>query len=123
MTGAGSRRKGAAFERALVHRLREVFPDAPIRRGLQSRGGHEVPDVDVPGWHVEAKHHRRVNLRAALAQAIADARPGRVPVAICKDNRSEPVVVLRLGDFLALLGRRATPAPPTPPPPTTPEPA
>ena len=106
MTGAGSRRKGAAFERWLVRRFRVVFPTADIKRGLQSRGGAEVPDVDVPGWHVEAKHHRRVDLRAALAQAIADAAPGRVPVAVCKDNRGEPVALLRLDDFLGLVAAR-----------------
>lgn len=110
MTGAGSRRKGASFERWLVHRFRTVFPDVEIRRGLQSRGGSEVPDVDVPGWHFEAKHHRRVDLRAALAQAIADAGADRIPVAICKDNRTEPVVVLRLADFLTFLGSHAAPS-------------
>ena len=115
MTGAGSRRKGAHFERWLVHRFRAAFPAADIKRGLQSRGGAEVPDVDVPGYHIEAKHHRRVNVRAALAQAIADAAPGRVPVAVCKDNRAEPVVVLRLDDFLALV-RAQAPAPATTPP-------
>jgi hypothetical protein len=116
VTGAGSRRKGHGFERWLVHRFREVFPNAIVQRGLQSRGGSEVPDVDVPGYHVEAKHHRKVNLRAALAQAIADAATDRVPIAVCKDNRAEPVVVLRLDDFLALVVRtqesassRATP--------------
>ena len=112
MTGAGSRRKGHAFERSLVHQFRAVFPDANIRRGLQSRGGSEVPDVDVPGWHVEAKAHRKVNLRAALAQAITDAAPDRVPIAVCKDNRAEPVVVLRLDDFLALLARAKDVVPP-----------
>jgi len=39
MSGAHSRRKGAAFERELVHRFREVMPDAGIRRGLQFRTG------------------------------------------------------------------------------------
>jgi len=101
--GACSRRKGAAFERALAARFREVLASPGIRRGFQSRAGTDAPDVDVPGLWIEAKHHRRVNLRAALAQAIAAAPPDRVPVAICKDDRAEPVAVLRLDDFLQLV--------------------
>lgn len=115
MTGAGSRRKGASFERWLVHRFRAVFPAAEIRRGFQTRGGAEAPDVDVPGYWIEAKAHRRVDLRAALAQAIADAAPGRVPVAVCKDNRATPLVVLRLDDFLQLITPAAvSPSSPVP---------
>ncbi len=112
MTGAGARRKGSTFELDVARRFRAVFPDHDVRRGFQSRGGTEAPDVDVPGWWVECKHHRLVNLRAALAQAVEDAAatPDRVPVAICKDNRTAPIVVLRFEDFVALV-TRATRAP------------
>ena len=100
--GRMSRRKGRRYEQVLVQRFREVLPGLPIHRGAQARGGHEAPDVDVPGLWVEAKHGRCVNLRAALAQAIRDAAGMRMPVAICKDDRAEAVAVLRLDDFLAL---------------------
>ena len=36
MSGAHSRRKGAAFERELVHRFREVMPDAEVRVFLEA---------------------------------------------------------------------------------------
>jgi len=101
--GTHARRKGRRWEQALAARLRAVFADPDIRRGLQSRGGAEAPDVDVPGLWIECKHHRRVNLRAALAQAVTAAPVGRIPVAICKDDRSTPLVVLRLDDFLHLM--------------------
>ena len=42
MSGARSRRKGARWERELVHRFREAMPGAKVRRGLQCRGGDEV---------------------------------------------------------------------------------
>ena len=45
MNGAGARRKGADFERAIVHRFREAMPGAEVRRGLQSRSGAEASDV------------------------------------------------------------------------------
>ena len=36
---------------------------------------------------------------------MGDASPGRMPVAVCKDDRAEPVVVLRLEDFVTLWTR------------------
>ena len=100
MSGAHSRRKGRRFELDLVHRFREVMPDAEIKRGLQYRTGEEAPDVDVPCFWVEAKHHHRTNVRAALAQATAAAPKGRWPIAICKDTRQPPLVAIELDDFL-----------------------
>lgn len=103
MSGAGSRRKGAEFERALVQRFREAMPEAEVKRGLQCRNGEEAADVEVPCFWVEAKHHHRTNFRAALRQAIAASPPGRWPIAVCKDDREEPLVTLRLDDFLDLV--------------------
>ena len=103
MSGLRSRRKGAAFERALVQRFREIMPDAQIRRGLQSRSGEDAADVEVPCFWVEAKHHQRTNVRAAMRQAIADCPPGRWPIAVCKDDRAEPLVTMQLEDFLELV--------------------
>ena len=100
MTGAMSRRKGAAYERELVHRFREVMPEADIKRGLQSRGGEEVPDVDCPVFWVEAKRGRKPNIRGALKQASDAAPKGRIPIAVIRDDRSEAFVALPLEDFL-----------------------
>jgi hypothetical protein len=103
--GARSRRKGAAWERELVHRFREVMPDAEVKRGLQYRSGEEAPDVEVPCFFVEAKHHQRTNIKAALRQAEAAAPKGRWPIAVCKDDRQPAVVAMDLEDFLELLGQ------------------
>ena len=100
MSGQRSRRKGAQFERELVWRFREVMPGAEVRRGLQSRGGEEVADVDCPVFWVEAKRGKLPNVRAALRQAEADAPKGRIPVAVIRDDRAAPFVALSLEDFL-----------------------
>jgi len=105
VSGARSRRKGAHFERKMVRAFRDALGDVSVRRGFQARSGTEAPDVDVPGWWPECKHHRRVNVVAALAQAAVAAPPGRTPVAICKHDREPPLVALHLADLLALLGR------------------
>jgi len=104
MSGAHSRRKGSAFERVLVQRFRDAMPDAVVRRGLQYRAGDEAPDVDLPCFWLEAKHHRRTNIRAAMRQALAACPPGRWPVTVCKDDHEAPLVTMQLDDFLELVG-------------------
>jgi len=103
MGGAMSRRKGATFERELVWRFREVMPGAEVKRGLQSRSGEEVADVDCPVFWIEAKRGRKPNVRAALKQAEASAPKGRIPVAVIRDDRAAPFVALSLEDFLELV--------------------
>lgn len=101
MKPGGGRRKGRAWEQEVARKLRALFGDA-VKRGLQTRGGgKEAPDVDGTPYHIECKHGRLVNLRAALAQAIRDT-DGRVPVVVAKDDRSEPIVVMRMSDWLRL---------------------
>ena len=103
--GARSRQKGCRFERDLVHRFREVMPDADVKRGLQYRSGEEAPDVEVPCFFVEAKHHQRTNIKAALRQASEAAPKGRWPLAVCKDDRQPPLATMYLEDFLELVGQ------------------
>lgn len=104
MTGAGCRRKGHTWERALVQRLGAIFGQDKVRRGLQFRDGAECPDVICPGFWVEAKAGRLTNPRAALRQAAADAKgKGLWPVAICKDDCEPPHVTMDFEDFLDLL--------------------
>jgi hypothetical protein len=96
--GASQRNKGHNFEREVAAELREIFPDA--RRGLQYQDGIGVADVvNVGPFHVECKRGAKPNPRAALEQAIGDARPGMVPIAVIRDDRAEAFCVLRWDDF------------------------
>lgn len=107
-----NRKRGAAWER----RVAEIFRDAlgldSVKRGLgQARSAGEVPDVrGVPDLWPECKHGRQVNLRAALAQAIAaveESGTKALPVAIAKDRGrgKPPLVIMRLSDWMSLLAR------------------
>jgi hypothetical protein len=105
------RRKGAQWERELALYLRSQ--GLPAKRGIgQARSASEVPDVDLPGWWVEAKRHARTNPKAALAQACADSAEhggGRVPVAVCRDNGTaleDATVTMRLADWVQLVKDR-----------------
>jgi len=101
--GRGARIKGAAFERLLAKYFTDNTP-LEAKRGIgQTRtGGSEVSDVDMPIIHVEAKRHKRCNIKAALRQAIEDADiNGKIPVAITKDDRADILCTMRLDDWIA----------------------
>ncbi len=109
MSGARSRRKGAANERRLAKRFAEVFPEEDVRRGLQyqNRFSREsVPDVVTPCFWVEAKVGAKPNPRAALKQAREDATKGKIPIAVIRDDGApdDEFVCIGLDDFLDLVG-------------------
>lgn len=106
--GASQRRKGAAGERAIANALKPTFPDAC--RGIgQARAGDDVPDVDgVPGVWIEVKTHRTVSSTTIIKaiQQASQATDGRTPVAIVRANGEQPIVCLRLGDWVAMVANQ-----------------
>ena len=90
MGGRMSRNKGAAFERWVANELKKA--GLPAKRGLgQARSASEVPDVDLPGWWIECKRHKKCDREAAWRQAVeAAVGSERIPVAICKDDHGKP---------------------------------
>ena len=102
MGGAASRNKGHNFERDIARRFRDLFPAA--KRGIQTRfGGGEAADVIVPHFHLELKRWKSCNIKKALQQATEECEAGKVPVAICKDDRKRETVTMYLDDFLPLV--------------------
>ena len=105
--GRLSRTKGAAYERQIATRMREIYPAA--KRGLgQARAGHEVDDVEGTPWWVQTKHTKVLNLLAALSQAKRDAdaaKDSRPPLVIGRRDRERDVACMYLDDLIALLKR------------------
>lgn len=99
--GKAQRRKGHNFERQVAAMFRWVFERAC--RGFQTRGGTaEEPDVDGTPFYIECKASKSMpSVRGALRQAEAGT-DGRISLAICKKDREEPIVALRLKHFLWL---------------------
>jgi len=98
-----SRDKGKRGELELAHILQGYGYDA--RRGQQYCGANGDADVvGLPGFHIEAKRVEKLNLEAAVAQSIRDAREGETPVVMHRKNRSDWLVTLRLPDFMELIG-------------------
>lgn len=103
MKPGGQRAKGHAFERQIAAEMRRIWPNA--KRGFQARGGgQEQADVEGTPFHLECKHGKKVNVRAAMAQAIADTN-GRTPVVVFKDDRKEPLVVMLFEDWLEMAAK------------------
>ena len=100
--GKSERLKGHNFERQVVHALRWIFHRCA--RGFQTRGGtNEEPDITNTPFYLEIKASKRnPSVAGALEQAEA-ATDGRMPVAICKKDREEPVVGMRMNHWLYML--------------------
>ena len=103
--GAGARRKGAQLERDLAKLIKEKTPlDAKRGLGQTRSGGEEVSDVDVEYIHIEAKRHKRCNIKSALNQAIADSTVnGKIPVAITRDDRGPILCTMLFDDWIPFL--------------------
>lgn len=96
-----SRNKGAVGERELANILREYGYEA--RRGQQFSGANGDADVvGLPGVHIECKRVERLNLDAAMDQAVRDAREGEIPAVFHRRNRQDWKVTLQLDDFVRL---------------------
>lgn len=77
-----------------------------VKRGWQAREGHDAPDVDGTPFWLEAKHHKLVNIAAAVRQALADrkkAKESRWIVAVTKSNRAVPMATMPWTEFMMLL--------------------
>ena len=99
-----SHRKGSEFEREVRRRLVAIFGAHLVRRELPRPGVPAVPDVLAPGLVIECKTGKSNRMMPALQQAVRGAKDrSGWPVAVCKQDRQQPTVTLRLDDFLALV--------------------
>jgi hypothetical protein len=108
MGGKRSRDKGARFERFLENALKVCFPDAR-RMGPSQARDPKYCDVEGTPFRIEAKHWALFtykHIHEALEQAESNGRDvgdTRVPLAITKRDREEPLVHLTLRRFLQLV--------------------
>lgn len=101
-------RKGADGEQELAALLRGHGYEME-RGGSLSFG--EVPDlVGLPGVHIECKRVERLNVGAAMGQAIQDAERfgDGAPTLFHRRNRSPWLVTMRLEDWLRLYNGQST---------------
>lgn len=106
--GSAMKRKGSAFERDVVAYLRaNGFPYA--ERAYGAGRPEDVGDIDgVPGWTIEAKAHKAIELASFVDEAEIERLNGRRTfAAVVAKRRNRPTadsyVVLTLASFARLL--------------------
>ena len=93
------RDKGKRGEREFAKEMARLFR-CEARRGRQYQGSDDSPDVvvDIPGWHFEVKRTERLQLHAAMEQAVQDAGD-QIPIVSSRANHHDWLVTIRLEDW------------------------
>ncbi len=104
---ARERRKGAKAEIEIVGILRAAGWGRARRThdGRDQAGRGDVAHGPA-GVHLEVKRQERLNVPAAVRQAVADADPLDLPVVVHRPNRCGWMATLPLDELLALLALR-----------------
>ena len=103
--GRSQQRKGRSGELELVRVLNSY--GIPAEPGKAVSYG-DTPDITgVPGVHVECKRVERLNVSAAMAQAVRDSEIFRdgAPTVFHRRNREGWLVTQRLEDWIKLFYR------------------
>lgn len=102
MARINSRNKGAQGEREWAQYLSNKGYKA--ERGQQHSGSPDSPDVICKGLpiHWEVKRVEKLNLEAAVAQAVRDTGKN-VPAVAHRKNRKRWMITLHADDFFKLL--------------------
>lgn len=97
------KQKGKRGEREFAKLLRDHgWNDA--RRGQQYNGIDGQDVVGLPGCHIEVKRVERLDLNAAMSQAIRDAASDcALPIVAHRRNNMPWLVTMTAADFLSLL--------------------
>ena len=101
MKPGGGRAKGHAWERQVAIMLRPYFPKA--KRGLQYQIGFDGSDVIETPFFIECKRGKKVNIRAAFAQAHGDNKTGKPVLIMSKEDNCKPVVSMEWETFEDLI--------------------
>ena len=98
--GRSAQRKGADGERELANILKEY--GFGVRRGQVFN--HESDMVGLDGIHPEVKRVEKLNVSAAMRQAVTEAqiRKDGTPTLFHRRNREEWLVTMRLTDWIEL---------------------
>lgn len=97
-----SRNKGAGYEREIANKIAQYF-GVEVKRNLeQSRDGGA--DISLPPYLIECKRRARIIVYEWIEQAVKSAElVNMVPVVVCRADRHDDLVIMRLNDFLPLM--------------------
>ena len=94
--------RGADYEREICATLSDHLGTKVKRILSQARDGGA--DIEVPPFLIECKRRRKIAVYEWLEQAQAATEgTDRIPVVVCRADRKESIVILRLTDALHLM--------------------
>ena len=95
-----SRAKGAHGEREFAASMRELgFTGRRTQQYCGTAGDSDVVIDELPGVHFEVKRVERLNVDAAMGQAVSDCVAGSIPVVAHRRNHKDWLLTLRLSDL------------------------
>ena len=106
--GRRSREKGGRFEKAMENYHNEAYKrndvNASAQRGFKSEKDVETIDNNTGRivFNKECRRWKKVSWKAAWKMALSKQRAGSIPMAICKDDYDEEIMILRLRDGIEM---------------------
>lgn len=104
MSPINSRSKGKRNELALAKVLAPFYPECG--RNLDQFGADKRDLLNVADLHIQCKAVERLNIWAALNQAITEAKDTDLPIVAFRRNRTPWYAALELDELLPLLKLR-----------------
>jgi Holliday junction resolvase len=100
-----TKRKGDAGERELIALLQARGYSAYRGQAIPyTKGGADTADViALPGVHIECKRVEKLNIHAAMRQAVNDCG-SLTPIVVHRKNREEWLVTQKFTDWLNMYG-------------------
>ena len=101
-----SKRKGSGGEREFAELCCEYGYDVH-RNNQMYIGGKGNPDIGgIDGLHIEVKRTEKLNIHAAMKQAIQDSEDKAVPIVAHRRNRDIWLVTMRAVDWFKMCCER-----------------
>lgn len=105
--GKSQRTKGHAYEREIVHSIRDTLGVDVSRNLTQTRDAGA--DILLDKYVIECKRRASISVYDWVRQAEAACALGQKPIVICRADGKESLVIMTLTDFLPLLGNEIVP--------------
>lgn len=107
MKTSSAKNKGRSLQKLMVGAIREAYDDLTEHDVRSTSMGATGVDVLLSSaalsrfpFSIECKNHAKMAVYSLYAQATANVIEGTKPLLVIKQNRSDPLVVLSLKDFM-----------------------
>lgn len=112
MKTSSAKNKGRNFQKEIVEKILTLFPELEPEDCLSRSMGASGEDIMFSPKarkclpiSIEAKNQEALNFWQAYEQAKTNAKERYIPVLMARRNRTKPLAVLDLNDFLWIMSK------------------